>query len=277
MPSKIEFIRNATLVFNYAGKRIMMDPMFAPKDAYPGFPGTVNAEVRNPLVEMPVTPESLFDVDAALLTHLHTDHWDRVAQQILPKDLKILVQNEEDADIVRSQGFTKVEALPEQTDLEGLQITKTRCQHGNDAAYAVPEMVEFLGESSGFYFTAEGKPSVYFLGDTIWIDEIEQNLKSLKPDVVVVNAGDARMADERFGSIIIGKEDVARIHRLLPGATIIAIHMDALNHCTLTRKELREFSEAKGFSEKLIIPEDGETVNLNFHQPVRPTEERNSR
>ena len=39
MDSKIEFIRNATLIFNYAGKRFLMDPMFAPKDAYPGFTG----------------------------------------------------------------------------------------------------------------------------------------------------------------------------------------------------------------------------------------------
>jgi L-ascorbate metabolism protein UlaG (beta-lactamase superfamily) len=263
MPSQLQFIRNATSVFSYAGKRFLMDPMFAPKDAYPGFPGTVNSEVRNPLVEMPVKSESLFDVDAVLLSHLHTDHWDRVAQQILPKNLKILVQNEEDAVVVRSQGFIDVEVLPEQINFDGLHITKTRCQHGNDAAYAVPEMAEFLGESSGFYFSAEAEKSVYFLGDTIWIDEIEQNLKSLKPDVVVINAGRAMMDDERFGAILTGKEDVARIHRLLPEATIIAIHMKALNHCILSRDELRKFAEENGFSESLIIPEDGETIDLD--------------
>src|SRR6056297_877967 len=111
--ASIQFIRNATLIFNCGGKRILMDPMFAKKDEYPGFPGTVNSEVRNPLVEMPVKPESLFDVDAVLVSHLHTDHWDPVAIKSLPKHLKILVQNEEDAKTVRSQGFTSVEALPE--------------------------------------------------------------------------------------------------------------------------------------------------------------------
>lgn len=260
--ASIQFIRNATLVFDYGCKRILMDPMFANKNEYPGFPGTVNSEVRNPTVEMPVNPENLFNVDAVLVSHLHTDHWDHVAQQILPKNLKILVQNEEDAQIVREQGFKTVEALPERTDLNGLHITKTRCQHGNDAAYAVPQMVEFLGKSSGFFFNAPGEKSVYFLGDTIWIGAIENNLKTLKPDVVVVNAGHAQMEDERYGAIITGKEDVARINRLLPKATIIAVHLEALNHCVLSRRELREFSEAKGFSEKLIIPQDGEVIDL---------------
>lgn len=262
MPSKIQFIRNATLVLNYTGKRILMDPMFAKKDDYPGFPGTVNSEVRNPTVEIQVKPESLFDVDAVLVSHLHTDHWDPVARQILPKNLKILVQNEDDAKIVRSQGFTDVEALPEKADFNGLKFTKTHCQHGNDMAYSVPEMVEFLGKSSGFYFHAKGEKSVYFLGDTIWIDEVENNLKTWKPNVVVVNAGHAQMEDERFGAIIMGKEDVAKIHELLPAATIIAVHMEALNHCILSRRELREFAEEKGFSEKLIIPQDGEIIDF---------------
>jgi L-ascorbate metabolism protein UlaG (beta-lactamase superfamily) len=123
-------------------------------------------------------------------------------------------------------------------------------------------MVEFLGKSSGFYFDAEGEKSVCFLGDTIWIDEVEKNLKTWKPDVVVINAGHAQMSDKRYGAIIMGKKDVEKIHKLLPGSTIIAIHMEALNHCVLSRKELRNFAEEKGFSEKLIIPEDGEVIDL---------------
>lgn len=263
MGSKIQFIRNATLVLHYAGKRILMDPMFAPKDAYPGFPGTVNPEVRNPTVEMPVEAESLLNVDAVLVSHLHTDHWDRFAVHSLPKHLKILVQNEEDAETVKAQGFSDVEAVPGKTTFGRIHILKTHCQHGNDAAYAVPELVEFLGESSGFFMNAEEEPSVYFLGDTIWTEEIAHNLKTLKPDVVVVNAGHAKMADERFGAIITGKEDVAEIHRLLPDANIIAIHMEALNHCTLNRRELREFAKENGFSKRVIIPANGEIIDLS--------------
>lgn len=33
-------IRNATQLIAYAGKRFLIDPMLAEKDAYPGFAGT---------------------------------------------------------------------------------------------------------------------------------------------------------------------------------------------------------------------------------------------
>ena len=40
----ITHIRNATQLITYAGKRFLIDPMLAAKDAYPGFPGTARAE-----------------------------------------------------------------------------------------------------------------------------------------------------------------------------------------------------------------------------------------
>ena len=45
-----------------------------------------------------------------------------------------------------------------------------------------------------------------------------------------------------------------------PGATLIASHMDAFNHAALTHAELRNYSAATGVSERLLVPEDGETL-----------------
>ena len=57
-------IRNATQLITYAGKRFLIDPMLAPKGAYPGFPGTARADIRNPMVELPVDVQTLLDTDA---------------------------------------------------------------------------------------------------------------------------------------------------------------------------------------------------------------------
>jgi hypothetical protein len=38
--------------------------------------------------------------------------------------------------------------------------------------------------------------------------------------------------------------------------------MESVNHAVLTRKELREFSVEKGMTDRLLIPEDGETCSL---------------
>ncbi|QHL86927.1 MBL fold metallo-hydrolase [Nibribacter ruber] len=262
MSPNIQFIRNATAVLNYAGKRILIDPFFAEKGRYPGFPGSANSHLSNPLVEMPVKPESLIDVDAVLVSHLHPDHWDEVAVQVLPKDIKVMAQNEDDANVIKSQGFTNVEALGESANIEGLNLKKTHCQHGTDVAYSIPALAEALGKASGFYFNAEGEKSIYFLGDTIWIDEVEDNLKNWRPDVVVVNAGFASFEDEGLGAIIMGKEDILKISKLLPNATIIAMHMEAVNHSILSRKELREFVAENGIQDRVIIPEDGELITL---------------
>ena len=88
--------------------------------------------------------------------------------------------------------------------------------------------------------------------------EVENNLKTLQPDVVVVNAGYAQVVG--FGSIIFGKEDVLRVHRAAPHAQIVAIHMEAVNHCILSRKELHEYAESHLFSSSLHIPSDGEVI-----------------
>jgi len=76
---KITQIRNATQIITYAGKRFLIDPMLAPKGAWPGFPGTAHAEIRNPMVDLPFGVDKIVDVDAVIVTHTHEDHWDQAA------------------------------------------------------------------------------------------------------------------------------------------------------------------------------------------------------
>jgi hypothetical protein len=65
------------------------------------------------------------------------------------------------------------------------------------------------------------------------------------------------------GSIIMGKEDVERAYRFAPQATVIASHLEAVNHGMLTRKELRAFIAEKGLDpERVRVPEDGERYHF---------------
>jgi hypothetical protein len=52
------------------------------------------------------------------------------------------------------------------------------------------------------------------------------------------------------------------VHFLLPQAKIVATHMEAINHCLLTRRALREYAEDNQMSDVLSIPEDGESVQF---------------
>lgn len=143
--------------------------MLARKGTYPGFEGTYRSELRNPLVELPMSAEEvLAGVDAVIVTHTHLDHWDDAAQQMLPKDLPLFVQNESDAQLIRGQGFRDVRILEDQAAFGGVTLSRTGGQHGTDTMFATPELAEFLGVAIGVVFEAPGHKTLYLAGDTIW-------------------------------------------------------------------------------------------------------------
>src|SRR5687768_17691274 len=124
---KIQLIRNATIVVEYAGKKFLIDPMLAEKGTYAPFPNSPRQDQHNPLVSLPTSIDNIIqNIDAVIVTHLHLDHWDVAAKEALPKDIKLFSQNEEDAAEIRNAGFQNVEVLKEDTVFEGIQLSKTR-------------------------------------------------------------------------------------------------------------------------------------------------------
>lgn len=255
--SSITQVRNATLVINYAGKKILVDPMLAKKGTYPGFPGSANSHLRNPLVELPIEMSKLIDADAVVVTHLHLDHWDDEAQKALPKDKKIFVQNTEDEKILKNQGFKNVTALTKNIKWEGITITRTDGVHGTEETV---KQIPLLGTVSGFVFSHPNEKSIYLAGDTVWNKDVKNALDTFKPDIVILNSGAATM--NGLPPIIMDENDVLSVIRYAPNAKIIATHMEAINHCVLTRKKLTEVLEAAKLKKHVEIPKDGETVIL---------------
>lgn len=256
---KISQIRNATLHIDYAGVRFLVDPMLAERHAWAGFEGTLNSEERNPLVHLPFPIEDIVDVDAVIVTHLHEDHWDEAARNLVPKNLPLFAQNDADAETIRSQGFTDVRVLGDTSQFNGVQLIKTGGRHGTDAAYAVAGAL--LGEVCGVVFRHPDVKTVYLAGDTIWNDDVAGVLATHKPGIAILNTGDAKLVGLDDG-IIMGTADVLSVHQAAPEMILIASHMEAVNHCTVTRAELRAFARSKGFADKLHAPADGESVTF---------------
>lgn len=261
-PVQIQQIRNATARITYAGKTFLLDPFLANKGKYPGFEGTFNSTLRNPLVELPMpVKDVLKGVDAVIVSHTHLDHWDGGDHQHIPKAIPLFVQDETDAKLIRGQGFTNVRILGENSVFEGVRLTKTGGQHGTDEMYAKKPLADALGKAMGIVFQAPGTKTVYVVGDTVWRQDVDQTLAKFKPDVILLNAGDARMRGF-MGSIIMGKDDVLRAYQAMPNATIIATHMDAINHMTLSRRELKAHVEQHGIQDRVRIPADGDILKF---------------
>lgn len=92
-----------------------------------------------------------------------------------------------------------------------------------------------------------------------------------KPGVIVLNTGNAMMSTGRprhHGR----PPTLSRAYREAPDATIVAVHMDAVNHCVLHRPELRMLTRsASGWIRAALIPADGRSAGLLI------TEKRRSR
>ncbi|MFP3844927.1 MBL fold metallo-hydrolase [Priestia filamentosa] len=257
----IKLIRQATLVVQYADKKFLIDPMLADKGTYPplgpatGFPDAPRQDQNNPLVSLPTSIDNIIsNLDAVIVTHLHLDHWDDSAIKALPKEIKIFAQNDEDASEIRNAGFKDVEVLKEDTVFEGIQLTKTKGEHGRG------EMVKLLGQVSGVVFKHTNEKTLYVAGDTVWYGAIKDVLQTHKPEIIVVNGGDNQFLEG--GSIVMGKDDIYEVYKAAPNAKIISVHMEAVNHWTLSREELRRFINEKGVSSNVLVPEDGESYSF---------------
>jgi hypothetical protein len=47
---------------------------------------------------------------------------------------------------------------------------------------------------------------------------------------------------------------------MLPDAKIVAVHMDAINHCPLTKKALREAMTAEIKAGRVVVPNEGDVA-----------------
>lgn len=254
---KITQVRNATLLVEYAGQRLLVDPMLGPKGAWFAAPTSVDNHERNPLVDLPMPVEELLDVDAVVVTHLHPDHWDDAAVELLPKKTPILVQNDDDQAAVAQAGFLDVRVLSPSLTLGPVTITRTDGTHGDEDFVARTEM---FGPVSGFVLQAQGEQTVYVAGDTIWHQCVVDALREHQPEIVVLNTGEARW--EHGEIIIMGAQDVLRVHDASPDSQIVAVHMEALNHCVVTRQEVRDLAASAGISPIVHVPEDGEQMRF---------------
>jgi L-ascorbate metabolism protein UlaG (beta-lactamase superfamily) len=210
-------------------------------------------------VELSIPMDDILAVDAVIVTHLHQDHWDEAAKQLVPKDKPVFVQNKQDKATIQASGFTDVRLLGPHSEFKGIKLIKTAGQHGSDQIMASPAR-EILGEVCGVVFKHPGEKTIYLAGDTVWNEHVQLSLNQHAPDVVILNAGDAQIPG--LGSIIMGKHDVYEVYQAAPRATLIATHMEAVNHATLSRAELREFAVEKGMANRLLVPQDGEICTL---------------
>ncbi|UWR22538.1 MBL fold metallo-hydrolase [Sulfitobacter sp. S190] len=277
-PIRYHFFRNATAKLTYAGTTFLLDPMLSDKGALPSFAGVA----QNPTVDLPTDVATVIaDIDAVIVSHMHGDHFDGAAAQALDKSLPVLTprngapsdksnpdQLTPFIDSLQGHGFTDVTEIGSDTadhiTFRGITIRQVFARHGKG------KLGELMGGVNGLILSAEGHPTLYWAGDTILDDkgEVAAILAGTKPDVVIAHSGGPVIEALSPDLLLMDAAQTVQFteHALAanPQARIIAIHMDALDHCFSTRADLQEALQSldADMRDRVIIPGDGDVVTV---------------
>jgi L-ascorbate metabolism protein UlaG (beta-lactamase superfamily) len=249
---EVQLIRHATLLVEYGTVKLLVDPLFSPKEGMPPIDNSPNSR-KNPLVGLPVKEEVLLQVDAVLLTHSHFDHFDEAAQKAIPKSMPIFCQPA-DGKKLQNLGFRNTQVVTDTLAWQGITLSRTGGQHGTG------NIGDRMGIVSGYVLQQWGQPTLYISGDTIWCPAVEQALVRYQPEVIVAFAGAAQFLCG--DPITMSGEDILQVCRQAPQAKVVVIHMEAYNHCLLTRRQLHEQVVQAGLLGQVLLPADGEVMGF---------------
>jgi L-ascorbate metabolism protein UlaG (beta-lactamase superfamily) len=226
----------------------LIDPYLGAKGSGVSYAG----RQTSPLVELPMpAQEVVTGIDLVLVSHLHSDHFDATAWELLAKDIPIFCQPGEELELAE-KGFTNATPVMDSVVWEGISIHRTAGQHGTGA------VLDDMGLVSGFVFEAENEPILYWAGDTVWCAAVAQAIDQFKPKVIVTHSAGALWNDNL---ILMDAAQTVAVCRAAPDSIVIATHMDAVDHATVSRLSLRGYAIGRDISpEQLFIPADGEIL-----------------
>lgn len=273
-----QFVRNATARLTYGGVTFLLDPMLSDVGTLPSFAGIS----PNPTAPLPMAVSDILNgIDMVIVSHLHGDHFDPAAAEALDKSLPVLTptnvspvdtrEPDVTADFksrIDAMGFTNVQEIASNgTDhitVNGITIHQVFARHGKG------RIGDMMGGVNGLIFEAEGEPTIYWAGDTI-LDkggEIADILTRFKPDIIIAHTGgpliealssEILLMDAAQGRLFFEMANTAN-----PNVEIVAIHMEALDHCFSTRADLRAAVSSldETLRSRVHIPADGDVLTF---------------
>jgi L-ascorbate metabolism protein UlaG (beta-lactamase superfamily) len=257
----LTFVGTATTVLRLGGVTVLTDPNFLRQGqrAYLG-KGMWSRRLTDPAMQ----PDDLPHLDAVVLSHLHGDHWDRVAERSLDRSLPILTTPQAARKLAR-KGFSSALGLAAgnaDTIVVGsdtVTVTAVPGQHGRGV------MDTMLPDVMGSLYELE-RPGrdpfrLYVTGDTLLTPTVRQALVGLPPlDAVVVHTGGTRVAgmlvtlDDREGCDLL---------ELLEFRTAVPVHYDDYPVFKTPLSAVVEQAGRRGLAERLRTVQRGDTIDLD--------------
>jgi L-ascorbate metabolism protein UlaG (beta-lactamase superfamily) len=246
------------MIIQYNTHRILVDPCLNPKGSLPPYTLFRARPRLNPLVDLPLNSESvLSQITSGLITHCrygHFDHLDKSGIRLLAKKQVPVYCNYLDEPYLRRRYINTIPLkINQRTGFLTGSITSFPTAHGHGLAGML------MRPGVGYFIEPAGDKTIYISGDTVMTQTVRHVLNDLRPDISIVNAGTATLD---FGRpILMPIHEQLDFIRTAPGK-VIAVHLDAFNHCLTNRDMLRDAVSREGLSHKVMIPADGELMEF---------------
>ncbi len=234
------FVGTATVIIRYAGFTILTDPNFlhAGDHVHLGY-GLTSKRLTNPAIEI----EDLPPLDFVLLSHLHGDHFDRLAERKLNKATPI-ISTRHATSYLEKVGFTRTRALKtwEPLDVEkggaNLRLTAMTGTHAPGPLGAVLPPV--IGSMLEFGRAGEdARMRMYISGDTLVHDRLREIPRRFPDiDLALLHLGGTKV----LGIFVtMDAEQGLEAMRIMDAGTAIPIHY---NDYTRFESPLEDFKRA---------------------------------
>ncbi len=256
----ITFIGTATTLIRLGGFTILTDPNFLHRGqrAYLG-KGLWSKRRTEPSMQ----PTQLPKLDAVVLSHLHGDHFDRVARRGLDKSVPIITTGHAQRHLSKwgftAHGLTNWEGYElHREDGESLTVESLPAIHARGVMGRLlpPVMGSLLVHRSN----GEIRQRVYLTGDTLTGGHLDAiHTRHPEVDVAVVHLGGTRVLLHTV--TMDAPQGVDFLRRIQP-RTAIPVHYDDY---PVFRSPLSQFLSAArdaGFGPALRVPARGETLTL---------------
>lgn len=261
----VTFIGNATTLITYDDITLITDPNFlhAGQHAYLGY-GLMSRRLKPPAM----TVDELPPLDAVVLSHLHGDHWDRVAERGLNHQLPVVTTHAA-ARTLRRRGFAQARGLDtwgEFVIAKGTSQVRITSLPGRHAPTPLNRLLPPVMGTMLEFGDADAPPQrrLYISGDTLLVDELNEiPLRFSAIDAGILHLGGTRLpagAKLPFGlTVTMDARQGASAVELLKLPKVIPVHFDDYGVFASPLADFVDEMARRGLSDRLIQIKRGET------------------
>lgn len=258
----VQFIGTATVLIRYQGFTILTDPNFLHKGdhVHLGY-GITSERLTNPAINL----EQLPPIDLVVLSHMHEDHFDKLVQEKLDKNIPIVTTKEaaaklKDIGFKRTYGLSTWDRIDVDKGEARLRITAAPGRHGKAGMQALLPTV--MGSVLDFGpNTAAPSYRMYISGDTLIYDDLKSIPQRFPGvDLALLHLGGTRILGV-FKVTMDGKDGV-KLMQIIQPKKAIPIHYDDYDVFKSPLSDFAREVKAAGLDEQVVYLAHGDTYTF---------------